>query len=186
MQRGGSINPTSFLQCLPPQTTGQCAGPISAQLFHLIDEVGILHTMSKNNKVCSRTQICSWNLCVNSWKYCWVLSKTKACDMVDLIFICSFKPLLFHVEDGQPGTALLSLLVSEASFFPTVTSPALPVLPNYEGNRRIMFFLLISVFPCYTSGASLRRLRGCLGELRLHSLACLCCLSIGFCNLFSK
>lgn len=32
MQRGGSIK-TSILQSLPPQTTVQCAGPISAQLL---------------------------------------------------------------------------------------------------------------------------------------------------------
>lgn len=99
----------------------------------------------KKKSVCSRTQICSWNLCVNSWKYCWVLSKTKACDMVDLIFSCSFKSLLFHVEGEQPGTALLSVLISGAWFFPTVTAPALPVLPNYEGSR-IMFFLLFADF----------------------------------------
>lgn len=34
--------------------------------------------------------------------------------MGDLIFSCSFKPLLFHGDDEQPGTALPSVLISEA------------------------------------------------------------------------
>lgn len=134
--------------------------PSLLSCFLVVDAVGILHTMStkkKKKSVCSRTQICSWNLCVNCWKYCWVLSKSRACVMVDLIFICSFKPLI----SCWGWTAWNSFICFDiwGLIFP-VTAPALPVLPNYEGNRRIKFLLLISVFACYTSGASLRRLRG--------------------------
>lgn len=90
MQRGGSINPASFLQ--KPQFN---VHDPSLSCFMVVNAVGICHTMSKKKKRsdCSRTQTCSWNLCVNSWKYCWLLSRTKAWDMVDLIFIYSLKPL---------------------------------------------------------------------------------------------
>lgn len=159
MQRGGSIK-TSILQSLPPQTTVQCAGAISAQLLlggRCSWDSSYNVNKKKKKSVCSRTQICSWNLCVNCWKYCWVLSKSTACVMVDLIFICSFKPLI----SCWGWTAWNSFICFDiwGLIFP-VTAPALPVLPNYEGNRRIKFLLLISVFACYTSGASLRRLRG--------------------------
>lgn len=186
MQRGGSINPASFLQ--KPQFN---VHDPSLSCFMVVDAVGILHTMSKKKKKrsdCSRTQTCSWNLCVNSWKYCWLLSRTKAWDMVDLIFYLLFETTFCFMLRMNSLEQLCHL------FWYLRLDFSLQSLHQLYQFCQIMrgigelcsCFLLISVVPCYASGATLSRLRGCLGELRLLSLACLCCWSIGFCNLFSK